>query len=141
MSLGAWHRYSWMRCKYSLKYIFKKSLEGLLPDSILYRKKMGFGVPLVHWFKEDLVEYARKKNVYTASSTNGHFLDDETARDTVASGLDRLIISIDGITQQTYEAYRKEGSLEKVFEATSNVIRWKKKLRRRGLVVVWQFLA
>jgi asparagine synthase (glutamine-hydrolysing) len=41
------------------KYILKKSMEGILPDKILYRKKMGFGVPLVHWFKKDLTEYAR----------------------------------------------------------------------------------
>ena len=38
------------------KYIFKKSLQGVLPDNILYRKKMGFGVPLVHWFKGELVD-------------------------------------------------------------------------------------
>jgi asparagine synthase (glutamine-hydrolysing) len=40
------------------KYILKKSMQGILPDDILYRKKMGFGVPLVHWFKKDLTEYA-----------------------------------------------------------------------------------
>jgi asparagine synthase (glutamine-hydrolysing) len=40
------------------KYILKKAMEGILPDDILYRKKMGFGVPLVHWFKKDLTEYA-----------------------------------------------------------------------------------
>ncbi len=41
------------------KSIMKKALKPLLPDNILYRKKMGFGVPLVHWFKHDLVAYAR----------------------------------------------------------------------------------
>jgi asparagine synthase (glutamine-hydrolysing) len=41
------------------KYILKKCMEGILPNKILYRKKMGFGVPLVHWFKKDLTEYAR----------------------------------------------------------------------------------
>jgi asparagine synthase (glutamine-hydrolysing) len=41
------------------KYILKKAMEGILPDDILYRRKMGFGVPLVHWFKKDLTEYAR----------------------------------------------------------------------------------
>jgi asparagine synthase (glutamine-hydrolysing) len=40
------------------KYILKKAMEGILPHDILYRKKMGFGVPLVHWFKKDLTEYA-----------------------------------------------------------------------------------
>lgn len=36
------------------KYIFKKSLEALLPNDTLYRKKMGFSVPLNAWFKSDL---------------------------------------------------------------------------------------
>lgn len=40
------------------KYILKRALQPLLPDNILYRKKMGFGVPLVHWFKKDLIAYA-----------------------------------------------------------------------------------
>jgi len=42
-----------------LKYILKKTMKGILPDEILYRKKMGFGVPLVHWFKGDFSGYAR----------------------------------------------------------------------------------
>jgi len=40
------------------KYILKKAMEGILPHEILYRRKMGFGVPLIHWFKKDLTEYA-----------------------------------------------------------------------------------
>ena len=40
------------------KYIFKKALEKLLPDSVLYRKKMGFGVPLAQWFRNDLKDLA-----------------------------------------------------------------------------------
>ncbi len=39
------------------KYILKKSLEGILPNEILYRPKMGFGVPLVHWFRDELKDY------------------------------------------------------------------------------------
>ena len=36
------------------KYIFKKSLEPHLSNDILYRKKMGFGVPLGSWFRGPL---------------------------------------------------------------------------------------
>lgn len=36
------------------KYILKKSLEGKLPNDILYRKKKGFGIPLTKWIKDDL---------------------------------------------------------------------------------------
>ncbi|MDD2724993.1 MAG: amidotransferase 1, exosortase A system-associated [Methylovulum sp.] len=41
------------------KYIFKKSLENYLPDDILYRPKMGFGVPLNAWFKGALKDKVR----------------------------------------------------------------------------------
>ena len=40
------------------KYIFKKALEEVLTGSVLYRKKMGFGVPLAQWFRNDLKELA-----------------------------------------------------------------------------------
>ncbi|MFJ3054884.1 XrtA/PEP-CTERM system amidotransferase [Herbaspirillum sp. NPDC087042] len=36
------------------KYIFKKSLEGTLSEDILYRKKMGFSIPLSSWFRGPL---------------------------------------------------------------------------------------
>jgi len=41
------------------KYIFKKSLENILPESILYRKKMGFAVPLDRWFRGPLAGQVR----------------------------------------------------------------------------------
>lgn len=36
------------------KYILKKTFDNILPDEILYRKKMGFSVPLAHWFRTEL---------------------------------------------------------------------------------------
>lgn len=87
-----------------------------------------------------MVSLAKKFNIYTTTSTNAHFLDDQTARETVESGLDRLIISIDGATQGTYESYRKEGSLEKVLDGTKHVIEWRKKLKQKSPKVIWQFL-
>ncbi len=42
------------------KYILKEKLKGFLPDEILYRKKMGFGVPLGKWFKKELNKYLKE---------------------------------------------------------------------------------
>ena len=98
------------------------------------------GEPFLHPQLLDWVHYASRRGIYTATSTNAHFLTDDTARRTVASGLDRLVISIDGTTQETYQAYRVGGKLEKVVEGTKNVIRWKKALRSRTPHVVFQFL-
>lgn len=88
----------------------------------------------------NMVHYASGKGIYTATSTNAHFLTDERARQTVESGLDRLIISIDGATQQTYQAYRVGGRLEKVLEGTTNILKWKKKLQSATPHVIFQFL-
>ncbi|MGI9285765.1 MAG: asparagine synthase (glutamine-hydrolyzing) [Pseudomonadales bacterium] len=42
------------------KYILKKSLDELLSDEILYRKKMGFSVPLAQWLQHDIYQIAKK---------------------------------------------------------------------------------
>jgi asparagine synthase (glutamine-hydrolysing) len=41
------------------KYLLKKSLEGHLPRDVLYRSKMGFGVPLAKWFRGPLRQRLR----------------------------------------------------------------------------------
>ncbi|HEX6923771.1 MAG TPA: asparagine synthase (glutamine-hydrolyzing) [Bacillales bacterium] len=41
------------------KYALRKAMEGIVPDSVLYRKKLGFPVPIRHWLKDELYEWAR----------------------------------------------------------------------------------
>ncbi len=98
------------------------------------------GEPYLHKKIINMIEYAHQKKIYTATSTNGHYLTSEMARKTVESGLDRLIISIDGTTQEVYESYRVGGSLEKVIEGTKEVVSWKKKLNARTPYIILQFL-
>jgi radical SAM protein with 4Fe4S-binding SPASM domain len=88
----------------------------------------------------EMVKYASSKNIYTATSTNAHYLDDDAAKKTVESGLSRLIISIDGTTQETYEQYRVGGDLKKVIKGAENIIKWKKQLNSRTPHVIFQFL-
>ncbi|MEM9672942.1 MAG: SPASM domain-containing protein [Bacteroidota bacterium] len=111
-----------------------------LQETLLYLLLYFQGEPYLHPQFLELVEQAARKNIYTATSTNAHFLHDEAARQTVASGLDRLIISIDGTTQETYQSYRIGGKLDKVLEGANNVVRWKRKLRSRTPHIIFQFL-
>lgn len=41
------------------KYILKEALRGLIPDEVMFRPKMGFGVPIEAWFRGDLTSYVR----------------------------------------------------------------------------------
>ena len=42
------------------KYILRKAVEGIVPDDVLYRKKLGFPVPIRHWLKDEMYEWALK---------------------------------------------------------------------------------
>lgn len=98
------------------------------------------GEPYLHTDFLSMVKYAVSKKIYTATSTNAHYLNDDVARKTVESGLHRMIISIDGTTQESYESYRVGGDLKKVIQSTKNIIKWKKQLKSSTPYVVFQFL-
>lgn len=119
--------------------LYKRMLDELYPTLwylILYFQ----GEPYLHSQFFELIKAASSKRIYTATSTNGHYLNSENARKTVESGLDRLIISIDGTTQETYEAYRVGGSLERVISGTRELVSWKNRLGSSTPHLVFQFL-
>ena len=118
---------------------FKKTIDDLYPD-LIYLIFYFQGEPYINPQFLDMVKYARDKGVYTITSTNGHFLNSLNAKKTIESGLDRLIISVDGTTQETYESYRKEGKLETVLQGAKNVVKWKKELKSKTPHIIFQFL-
>lgn len=98
------------------------------------------GEPYINPGFLDMVRHASARGIYTSTSTNAHFLTEEKAEATVRSGLSRLIISLDGTDQATYEAYRKEGELAKVIAGAERIVQWKKQLKSLTPHVVFQFL-
>ncbi len=98
------------------------------------------GEPFLNNRLFDMIKRASEKNIYTATSTNGHFLTTENVRGIIESGLDRLIISVDGTTQEVYEKYRVGGDLKTVISGIKNVVEWKKKLHSSKPFVVISFL-
>ncbi len=89
----------------------------------------------------ELIKAAKRRRIYTATSTNAHFIDENKAKEIVESGLDRLIISVDGLTQETYEQYRVHGKLEKVISGTKHLVAAKKEFRSKTPHLILQFLA
>ncbi len=121
------------------KELFQKLIDELHPY-LIYLILYFQGEPYLHPDFFELVHYATQKNIFTATSTNAHFLTPENAIKTIQSGLKRLIISIDGTTQETYQTYRVGGNLEKVIEGTQNILEAKKKLKSPTPFVIFQFL-
>src|ERR1700761_780715 len=118
---------------------FRQTIDQLSKE-LLYLIFYFQGEPYLNPGFLDMVAYAHSKGIYTATSTNAHYLNDKNAKRTVESGLDRLIISIDGTTQEVYEQYRVGGKLEKVLEGARNIVKWKKELKSKKPFVFFQFL-
>ncbi len=118
---------------------FQQTIDEIYKD-ILYLIFYFQGEPFLNKNFLEMVKYASQKGIYTATSTNAHYLTDEVARKTVESGLDRLIISIDGTTQEVYQQYRVGGRLDKVIAGAKNIVKWKKELKSKTPFVFFQFL-
>jgi radical SAM protein with 4Fe4S-binding SPASM domain len=118
---------------------FRGMIDQLAPE-LLYLTFYFQGEPYLNPDFLEMVTYARSKNIYTATSTNAHYLNDENARKTIESGLDRLIISLDGTSQEVYSQYRKGGELGKVLAGAANIVKWKKKLNSKTPYIFFQFL-
>lgn len=119
--------------------LYKKTIDEIHEDLvwlILYFQ----GEPFLNKQFLEFVKYAASKNIYTATSSNAHYFTDEMAKATIESGLDRLIISIDGTTQETYGKYRVGGNVEKVIDGTKKLLYWKKKLNKKTPHIIWQFI-
>lgn len=117
-----------------------KQLIRSLGKQLFYINYYFQGEPFLHPQFLDLIKEAKKHKIYTATSTNAHFITEKKADEIVASGLDRLIISIDGLTQQTYESYRVHGKLSKVIEGAKQLVEAKRKANSSTPHLIFQFL-
>jgi MoaA/NifB/PqqE/SkfB family radical SAM enzyme len=98
------------------------------------------GEPYINKDFTDMIALASQNGMYTATSSNAHFLTPETCEKTVKAGLNRMIISIDGASQETYAKYRIHGDFQQVVDGTRNMLKAKQKLGAKKPVIIWQFI-
>ena len=104
--------------------LFNKVMKELSP--YLYNTNIYFqGEPMLHPLFFTFL--ANTINTHTTVSTNGHFLSEENSERIVKSALNKLIISLDGIDQNTYSAYRINGNVNTVIDGIKNVTVARKK--------------
>ncbi|MCX7744411.1 MAG: SPASM domain-containing protein [Flavobacteriales bacterium] len=111
-----------------------------LEKSLCYVTFYFQGEPFLNKHLPDMILEAHQRNIYTVTSTNAHYLTPEMCKKIIESGLDKLIISIDGTTQEVYESYRIGGTLTKVLDGTKNMVNAKKQRKSRTPHLVFQFL-
>lgn len=96
------------------------------------------GEPFLNKDFIQMCEYAASKKIALLVSTNANILPN--AEKIVSSGIERLIISLDGATQDTYNKYRINGNLQTVIDNVRKIVAAKKKLKSSTPRIVWQFI-
>ena len=118
---------------------FRRILETLGP-SLIHIDFMNWGEPLLNAGVFDMISEAKSYRIDTMLSTNLNALAEEGARKLVDSGLDRLVVSVDGLTQETYEKYRVGGDYAKVLRNLRLIAARKRETASPTPRIVWQFL-
>ena len=98
------------------------------------------GEPLLNKDLPQMIREAHEAGLYTIVSTNAQALTREMAEALVSSGLNRIIVSMDGLTDESYNAYRIGGSLDKCKAALQYLREAKSVCQRSGLIIELQCL-
>jgi len=118
---------------------FKKIIDET-STHLIYLMLYFQGEPFLNKHTLEMIKYAHSKRLYVMTSTNAQTIDESLAKGIVESGLDRIIISMDGVTEEAYTAYRTGGTLNKVTDAIKYLSRYKRELHSKTPFVEVQFL-
>lgn len=120
--------------------LFSESVHCFLPylvNANLYDE----GEPLLNNDIYRMITHLHNNNVGTCISSNLSFtLSDAALTTLVNSGLEHLIVTVDGITQESYERYRKGGDLRLVISNISRILKLAKATARCSLKVELQYI-
>ena len=120
--------------------LFKKTIDEI-KDYCIWLSLYSWGEPFLNKEISKYVAYAHEVNLATIMSTNlNKPLTPEMAEELIRSGLDTLIISLDGVTQDVYEVYRVAGYLDRVLDNIKLLAQKKSELASQTPYLEWQFI-
>lgn len=120
--------------------LFKKVIDEI-GDYIFLILLWDWGEPFLNPSIYEMIPYARHKGIRVVSSTNGHpFTQAEHVNKVVRSGLDTLIVAMDGISQETYQRYRQRGNLESVLQGIRAIVARKQVLNSKTPLINLRFI-
>ena len=118
---------------------FKKLIDNICSTGF-YVQLFFQGEPFINKNLGGMINYARKKNMYVSISTNGHFINEKNVDTVVKNAPDKLIYSIDGLDEESYQNYRIGGTFEQADTGLRALINKKKELNQKHPYVELQFI-
>ena len=120
--------------------LFEKVVDEI-KDYCIWLSLYSWGEPFLNKEIDRYVAYANEANLATLISTNFNKpMTPEMAESLIRSGLDVLIISLDGTTQEVYEKYRVGGHLNRVLDNIGLFVQKRRELGYKTPYIEWQFI-
>jgi len=117
------------------KELFDKIKEYALVVSLY-----NHGEPMLNPEVFSIIEYTHRNRVGTNLSSNFNWPQPVEINDFIRSGLDYVTVSLDGVTQESYQQYRVRGDIAEVFDNLKRLVSAKKALKSKTPFVEWQFI-
>ncbi len=107
---------------------FQQVIDQITPFAYVV-ELYNWGEPFLHPAIFELIHYASSRKIAVRVSSNLNHFSPGMAEQAVASGLDAIIVSVDGATPETYEKYRRAGHLPDVLRNLRLLVEAKKKAK------------
>jgi len=118
---------------------YKRLIDEMAP--YLYTITLAnLGEPLLHQKIFEMAEYASRKNIAVYLSTNAHFIKKDDAAKLILSGFEKIDISIDGASEETYKKFRRGGNFKRVIDNIKALSDEKKKVKRKTPFLNFNFI-
>lgn len=111
-----------------------------IKDSGFYVQLFFQGEPYINKYLPDMINYARSNRVYISVSTNGHFITDKNVDKILENAPDKIIYSVDGLDEESYQKYRVGGTFKQADEGLRLLINKRNELKRKIPFVEFQFI-
>ncbi len=118
---------------------FKKWIDQI-KDTGFYVQLFFQGEPFINKQLPEMIKYAQSKNIYVSISTNGHFVNKANVEDVLRYAPDKLIYSVDGLDEVSYQKYRVGGTFKQADEGLRLLITRKKQMKKKNPYVEFQFI-
>ncbi len=117
-----------------------KNLINQIENTAFYVQLFFQGEPYINKNLPEMIKYARSKNIYVSISTNGHFITKKNVDYVLENAPDKLIFSIDGLDETTYQNYRVGGTFKQADEGLKLLTRKRDELGRKIPFIELQFI-
>jgi radical SAM protein with 4Fe4S-binding SPASM domain len=118
---------------------FKKLIDEICTTGF-YVQLFFQGEPFINKNLAGMIDYAQSKNMYISVSTNGHFINEENVDDVLENSPDKIIYSIDGLDEESYQNYRVGGTFEQADLGLRTLVKRRNELGLRKPFVELQFI-